>query len=306
MTYSQNIENSQPPEEPLNQSFDCLDLQPLEAVVFSESWVKSYRKIKEHWIWENPVYFKIWQDFIFTANIKSKKVRIGARIFDCERGQFITTYEKIAKDHHVGIQYVRTFLKLLKNDGMVNVENIIKATRITIINYNTYQDKKQQNNFDITSTQHDANTHATSTQQQHKNIKNIRNKEDKNKPADKKDFISVLLQIFCNEYYSLRNLEYIPVKGRDRQAIGSLLREFKTRHTDFDSAKTETAFRQFFVKCLNIKDNWLHANMTPALIYSKYNEIQNNLYKGNKNDAVFNEYLENQRKWNEGIEGYGF
>jgi len=123
-----------------------------------EGWIKLHRKIIEHWIFSNPHYFRAWVIMLFTVNYEFKKVLINGHLIDCDRGQSVLSLESWVNLFGVSkksgswtFQKVRTFFELLEEDGMITKENMIKTTRITICNYNTYQDIQQLNNNQITT-----------------------------------------------------------------------------------------------------------------------------------------------------------
>jgi len=71
---------------------------------------------------------------------------ISGEITDCMRGQSVMSLESWANTFKWSIQQVRTFLKLLQNDEMITVEGLKYATRITICNYERYQNLQQTAN----------------------------------------------------------------------------------------------------------------------------------------------------------------
>lgn len=107
---------------------------------YSTGWIRIYRSIKNHWVWQDSFYFKLWIDFIMRANHKTNKSLIEGNFVNIIRGSFITSLKKLAKENGVSISKIRHFLSLLEKDSMITLKTTHKYTQITINNYDTYQD----------------------------------------------------------------------------------------------------------------------------------------------------------------------
>lgn len=137
-----------------------------------EGWIKLHRQIIDHWIFKNPVYFRAWIIMLFTVNYDSKKVLINGNIIECNRGQSVLSIESWVDIFGVSkskggwtYQKVRTFFELLETDSMITRENLVKTTRITICNYDKYQDNQQADNNQITTKQQPSNKRITTTKE---------------------------------------------------------------------------------------------------------------------------------------------
>jgi hypothetical protein len=102
-------------------------------------WISIHRSIRDHWIWQDPVKLKWWLDILMTVNHKESKVNIGMQLYECQRGQSIMSLQSWAIKWNVSKDVVRNFFELLKKDGMVHTESLIKTTRLTVCNYDSYQ-----------------------------------------------------------------------------------------------------------------------------------------------------------------------
>lgn len=103
-------------------------------------WILIHRKLKEHWIWKDPIKFQWWMDILLTANHSDNKVLISGALVDCKRGQSVKSLESWAKDWRVTRKTVAGFFKLLEKDKMLRQENVKVSTRITVCNYDSYND----------------------------------------------------------------------------------------------------------------------------------------------------------------------
>lgn len=136
-------------------------------------WIKIYQSIREHWIWERPLYLKWWLDLLMLAEWKDRKQPIGGKVVVIKRGQMVASlrylcerwaYRKDEEQVHSPLikpqqKTVQKFLRLLESDGMIerDIETLPNHTAlITICNYDSYQ--LNQGNSDST---HDSTPNST-------------------------------------------------------------------------------------------------------------------------------------------------
>ena len=50
-----------------------------------EGWISLHRKIREHWIWDNPIYLKAWIAILLQVNHEEKKMLIQGELIECKR-----------------------------------------------------------------------------------------------------------------------------------------------------------------------------------------------------------------------------
>ena len=106
-------------------------------------------------------------------------------------------------------------------------------------------------------------------------------KVNKSKGIIKPDFIRLLLSEF-QEAYKLTGGEYeILNEGKERTAIAKLLKVYKGKYPESTSEETLAGLRAYFDTVVLIPDDWIRKNMSPTIIISKFNEI-NNIINGNK------------------------
>jgi len=114
-------------------------------------WIKVHRDIGEHWIFKDPWKFRNWVDLVLMANYARSRTCFGNTIVSIERGQLVTSYDRLASRWGCNKMKVRRFLNLLQADGMIRTESIGFATRLTITKYNSYQDERHGNDTPTTS-----------------------------------------------------------------------------------------------------------------------------------------------------------
>lgn len=106
---------------------------------YGDGWIKLFRSIRNHWLWDHPEKLKWWIDILLEVNHTGKKVAIGYELFDCSRGQSVMSLSNWAKRWRVSKDQARNFLVLLQKDKMISRENLGKTTRLTVCNYDSYQ-----------------------------------------------------------------------------------------------------------------------------------------------------------------------
>ena len=72
--------------------------------------------------------------------LKEKKILLNGQLIAVNRGSFITSIRKLAKDNQMANNTIVHFLKMLKADTMIETRSDPQKTIITICNYEKYQD----------------------------------------------------------------------------------------------------------------------------------------------------------------------
>lgn len=153
----------------------------------NQGWIKDYRKEIDSDIWAMPpLYFKVWQYLKYMANHQTNTIPMSDGSKEIiNRGQHLTSYRSIAK----GVAYyenrvykepnaktIKKILEWLEKNHMITLDHgrgNKQYTKITIVNYSTYQskedelvtEKKQQSNSEETVEKHQGNTKVTERKQ---------------------------------------------------------------------------------------------------------------------------------------------
>ena len=136
----------------------------------SEGFISLHRKIMEwEWYQDNNAR-SLFIHMLLMANWKDKKWR-GVLI---KRGQFITSYESLARQIGLTAQQIRTAINKLKSTGEITHKHTNKYSVITINKYEEYQDINRQPNRRVTVKQQSSNKQVTTTNKENKD-----NKENK-------------------------------------------------------------------------------------------------------------------------------
>ena len=201
----------------------------LGQIDMTAGWIKLHRSIADHWIYQDPEKLKWWIDLLLMANHQSKKVLIKNNLIDCDRGQMVRSLESLSLRWLKSKKTVSTFLKLLQEDHMIELENIQISTRITICNYDRYQDtgsameteRKQDGNAMETERKRDFPTNN-----KEKNVKKEKNdKNEKNgiDPPAANPLHALLIQSYCDWYLEKVGVKYKFQSGADGAAVKSII-----------------------------------------------------------------------------------
>lgn len=107
----------------------------------SDGWIKLHRKIKNHWLYQDPNLFGAWVKILMEVNHEETMVLIDGELISCKRGESLKSIQSWVKTMGNGWspKKIRTFFNLLKKDGMIGTEGLRKTTRLTVCNYDNYQ-----------------------------------------------------------------------------------------------------------------------------------------------------------------------
>lgn len=166
-----------------------------------KGWVKLYRSIRDHWVYEDRLLYFIWLDLIMRANHKERKIVVKGKLIVLHPGQFWTSIRRLAVEWGLDKDTVSKKLKILQSDDMIYVDSRPRyGTMITVRNYGLYQgfsgpdsDNESDNNSDNKSDKESDNVQFNNrTKNRHKQeLKNYKNdKELKNNglPPDHPDY----------------------------------------------------------------------------------------------------------------------
>ncbi len=149
----------------------------------NNGYIKLYRKIKDHWIYQNSQYLSAWLDILLNVNWSDQRVLIGGQILECKRGQSLMSLESWAETFGANkrrgswtVRKVRVFFDLLQQDEMIVRENVIKTSRLTVCNFDTYQNSRHDDGRQ-TAGRRQADDNQTATN--NKDKKGIREEDSK-------------------------------------------------------------------------------------------------------------------------------
>ncbi len=135
-----------------------------DTLIESGGFIKLYRSMLK-WEWYDDNNVKIlFLHLLLKANYENKKWH-GVEV---EKGCFLTTKSKLAKETGLSIQQVKTCLEKLKRTGEITCKATKQYTMIQIEKYGFFQSHEQRNNSQsnllITNEQPTSNPQATDEQ----------------------------------------------------------------------------------------------------------------------------------------------
>ncbi|EAD4543958.1 DnaD domain-containing protein [Listeria monocytogenes] len=149
----------------------------------SSGWIKIYRSLQEHWIWENEKYLKWWLDLLLLANHQDSDILINGELITIKRGQKHTSELWLSNRWNADRKQVRKFLELLKKNDMITItKSRQKGTTYEISNYNDFQGISEEirttKGTTIDTTEDTTKEHQMVQRKGHKQeLKNLRIKE---------------------------------------------------------------------------------------------------------------------------------
>ena len=111
-----------------------------------EGWISLHRQLQEHWLWKSKEPFdkrSAWIDLLLMVNHQKEKVEFDKGFIEVERGQRITSLEKLSKRWKWSRHKVSDYLNQLEQDSMLVQVRDNKKTLISIENYDKYQIQKE-------------------------------------------------------------------------------------------------------------------------------------------------------------------
>lgn len=145
----------------------------------TQGWIKTYRNILDHWVWQDPMTFRCWMYILLKANHSDKKVMFDGSLMTIGRGQFLTSIRKLGDDVGCSRDKIRKILQTLKEDNMVSVRATHRGTLLTVINYGVYQDSAHTESYTEQATESYTVRTQNRTQNRHKQEYKECNKNDK-------------------------------------------------------------------------------------------------------------------------------
>lgn len=159
----------------------------------NNGFIKLSRSILDWQWWGKDGHAQLFVYLILRANYEYSCWQ-GVKI---ERGQLITSYDKIAKDNGLSVQNVRTIIKHLISTGEITFKSTNKYSVITICNYDSYQSRNDETNKQSNK---QPNIQLTSNQQATNNIQEYKEEYNNNKNIE-----SGVVQPLSQENYDALN-----------------------------------------------------------------------------------------------------
>ena len=141
-------------------------------------WIKLHRQIQECFLWRIKEPFdkrSAWIDLLLLMEHQDKNLMIDGKIETIKRGSYMLSIEKLCDRWMWSRNKVKRYLDVLEREHMIVTRRTNKGTLVNIVNYCIYQNQDKQGEPPNEPTVELPDEPADEPQ-----IKNIRNKEDKN------------------------------------------------------------------------------------------------------------------------------
>lgn len=115
-------------------------------------WIKLYRDIQDHWVYQDPAVFRMWVDILMMANHEPRKVELKTKkqLITVGRGQFWTSYRSLSRRWGMSDKTIKKWLTLLQGDGMIYIDSKPNSgTLVTVRNYAVYQDFSEDDDDNV-------------------------------------------------------------------------------------------------------------------------------------------------------------
>lgn len=146
----------------------------------TDGWAAIHRRICDNWIWTDKPFSKgqAWIDMLLMVNWKEERVVIGNTVYTCARGESLRSLDTWAHRWGWSKSAVRRFFRTLESDNMIRTKNETQTTRVTICNYESYQEVRNGSETEVKRNRNASETHLTPIEQRNKenkenNINNI-------------------------------------------------------------------------------------------------------------------------------------
>lgn len=99
--------------------------------------------IRNHWVYQNPVFLQIWIEFLLLASFDRQESLINNKMVVLKKGQFIFGRQTFARRLGCSEYQLRAFISAASTAGMIAITKFAKYSIITVTNYDAYQENRQ-------------------------------------------------------------------------------------------------------------------------------------------------------------------
>lgn len=107
----------------------------------TNGYILLFRSICSHWLWDDKPFSKgqAWMDLVMMVNHDESKIPFDNGIIKINRGETLTSHEKLSKRWGWSRKKTANFINCLKRDDMLHVKRTGKGTILTVVNYDNFQ-----------------------------------------------------------------------------------------------------------------------------------------------------------------------
>lgn len=104
-----------------------------------KGWIALHRQLVDHWISDSLEDLGAWSYLLMIASHQETKFKLKGRLITLKRGQLARSKLSLAQHFKWSRTKLDRFLRLLKDDGMIELKSYNTTTVITICKYDSYQ-----------------------------------------------------------------------------------------------------------------------------------------------------------------------
>jgi hypothetical protein len=145
-------------------------------------YIKVYRSLRDKGYWSDAEYIHLWIHLLMKASYKQKEYLFNGKIEHLAPGQFISGRKSLSKETGVNESKIERILKCFEIEHQIEQQTNNKFRIITILNWDKYQVREQQNEQQMNS-QRTASEQPVNTKKKDKKEKKV-NKEGTTLPDD--------------------------------------------------------------------------------------------------------------------------
>ncbi len=108
--------------------------------------VAVYRKIQDHWLWQDKDRFFAWMDILISAQFHDAEKIVHGCLIKVPRGSWFVAQKTLETRWGWSKTKVRHFLNTLTDEGMITTKSTPNGTIITIVKYELYQNPNTSKN----------------------------------------------------------------------------------------------------------------------------------------------------------------
>jgi len=137
-----------------------------------EGWIKLHRCLLHNpLVMKDADYLAVWCYLLLKATHSDYSVMFGGKKIILKPGQYITGRKKLSSELHINESKIRRILNDYENDQQLNRKVTNKATLITIVNWELYQDLDGKVTNKRPTTEPTSDQQVTTKQEGYKNNK---------------------------------------------------------------------------------------------------------------------------------------
>ncbi|EQB34806.1 hypothetical protein M948_20715 [Virgibacillus sp. CM-4] len=110
-----------------------------------QGWIKLHRQLLGSPIFQNEKLLKVFVYCLLKATHSDHQQLVGKQTVSLKPGQFVFGRRKAAMELDMKESTVRDYMKVLKNDNAITITPTNKFSIITIVNWEVYQSKEDNN-----------------------------------------------------------------------------------------------------------------------------------------------------------------